>query len=66
MEKVAEILMSSFRICVGDIRAPKDVSKKWGTLPVVNQLFKVYFKVLLTPAMPAILLHWVVYTDQQD
>jgi hypothetical protein len=45
-EKAAEILMSSFRVCVTDLRAAREQSKKWGTLPVINQLFKVYFKVI--------------------
>ena len=44
-EKAAEILMASFRVCVSDLRAAKHMSKKWGTLPVINQLFKVYFRV---------------------
>jgi hypothetical protein len=57
-EKAAEILMSSFRVCVTDLRAAREQSKKWGTLPVINQLFKVYFKInklnLMKPLIRAV------------
>ncbi|XP_030057380.1 LOW QUALITY PROTEIN: PCI domain-containing protein 2 [Microcaecilia unicolor] len=41
LEKAAELLMSCFRVC----RAGIDDSKKWGMLFLVNQLFKIYFKI---------------------
>ncbi|XP_059823732.1 PCI domain-containing protein 2 isoform X3 [Hypanus sabinus] len=45
LEKAAELLMSCFRICASDNRAGIDDSKKWGMLFLVNQLFKIYFKI---------------------
>ncbi|XP_069745626.1 PCI domain-containing protein 2 isoform X2 [Narcine bancroftii] len=45
LEKSAELLMSCFRICASDNRAGIDDSKKWGMLFLVNQLFKIYFKI---------------------
>lgn len=44
-EKAAEVLMGCFRICTGDSRAALEDSKKWGMLNLVNQLFKIYFKI---------------------
>ncbi|KAG8521152.1 PCI domain-containing protein 2 [Galemys pyrenaicus] len=49
LEKAAELLMSCFRVCASDTRAGIEDSKKWGMLFLVNQLFKIYFKV---PARP--------------
>ncbi|XP_045833974.1 PCI domain-containing protein 2 isoform X4 [Meles meles] len=44
LEKAAELLMSCFRVCASDTRAGIEDSKKWGMLFLVNQLFKIYFK----------------------
>ena len=45
MEKAADVLMSCFRVCVTDTRSSLDNTKRWGTLHIVNQLFKIYFKI---------------------
>ena len=45
LEKSAEHLMSCFRVCVSDTRASLENSKKWGMLAIVNQLFKIYFRI---------------------
>ncbi|NP_001187326.1 PCI domain-containing protein 2 [Ictalurus punctatus] len=45
LEKAAEQLMSCFRVCASDNRAGIEDSKKWGMLFLVNQLFKIYFKI---------------------
>ncbi|KAM4701427.1 PCI domain-containing protein 2 [Discoglossus pictus] len=45
LEKAAELLMSCFRVCASDTRAAFEDSKKWGMLFLVNQLFKIYFKI---------------------
>jgi len=45
IEKAAELLMGCFRICASDNRATPEDSKKWGMLNLVNQLFKIYFKI---------------------
>ncbi|CAH1781380.1 unnamed protein product [Owenia fusiformis] len=45
LEKAAELLMGCFRVCASDNRASVDDSKKWGMLNLVNQLFKIYFKI---------------------
>ncbi|XP_040192183.1 PCI domain-containing protein 2 isoform X1 [Rana temporaria] len=45
LEKAAELLMSCFRVCASDTRASFDDSKKWGMLFLVNQLFRIYFKI---------------------
>ena len=45
LEKSAEYLMNCFRVCVSDTRASIENSKKWGMLGIVNQLFKIYFKI---------------------
>jgi len=45
LEKSAEYLMNCFRVCVSDTRAAMENSKKWGMLGIVNQLFKIYFKI---------------------
>jgi hypothetical protein len=42
-EAVRVLQKKSFTICISD-RAPLEVSKKWGTLHVINNLFKIYFK----------------------
>ncbi|XP_069104037.1 PCI domain-containing protein 2-like [Argopecten irradians] len=45
LEKAAELLMSCFRVCASDNRASVEDTKKWGMLNLVNQLFKIYFKI---------------------
>jgi len=45
LEKASEGIMACFRVCAADARAAEDTSKKWGMLNLVNQLFKIYFKV---------------------
>ncbi|XP_021356339.1 PCI domain-containing protein 2-like [Mizuhopecten yessoensis] len=45
LEKSAELLMSCFRVCASDNRASVEDTKKWGMLNLVNQLFKIYFKI---------------------
>jgi hypothetical protein len=42
-EAAVRVLQKSFTICISD-RAELKVSKKWGTLHVINNLFKIYFK----------------------
>lgn len=44
MEKAAEHIMTCFRTCALDSKSAEDVTKRWGMLNVVNQLFKIYFK----------------------
>lgn len=45
LEKAAELLMGCFRVCASDNRSSLDNSKRRGMLNLVNQLFKIYFKV---------------------
>lgn len=45
LEKAAEHMMACFRTCALDSKSGEDVTKRWGMLNVVNQLFKIYFKV---------------------
>ncbi|XP_065177712.1 PCI domain-containing protein 2-like [Sycon ciliatum] len=45
LEKAADLLMNCFRACVADTRASFEVTKRWGTLPIVNNLFKIYFQI---------------------
>jgi len=45
LEKTAECLMSCFRVCAADTRAGEDQTKRWGLLYLVNQFFKIYFKI---------------------
>lgn len=45
LEKAAEIIMGCFRTCVGDNRVQLGDTKRWGMLGLVNQLFKIYFKI---------------------
>ncbi|XP_060577197.1 PCI domain-containing protein 2-like [Ruditapes philippinarum] len=37
--------MGCFRVCASDNRAAIEDTKKWGMLNLVNQLFKIYFKI---------------------
>lgn len=45
LEKAAEHIMSCFRTCALDSKSTEDVTKRWGMLNIVNQLFKIYFRV---------------------
>lgn len=45
LEKAADLIMGCFRVCASDNRASVEDSKKWGMLNLVNQLFKIYFKI---------------------
>ncbi|EEB11975.1 PCI domain-containing protein, putative [Pediculus humanus corporis] len=58
LEKTAKSLMACFRICAADNRSSEIDTKKWGMLTLVNQMFKVYFKInrhqLCKPLMRAI------------
>lgn len=44
-EKTAECLMVCFRNLCTDTRSESAVSKRWGMMHIVNQLFKIYFKI---------------------
>jgi len=44
-EKAADSIMACFRVCGSDGRTSLEVSKKWGMLFLVNQLFKIYFRI---------------------
>lgn len=45
LEKAAESLMSCFRECATDNRSSDEDTKRHGMLNLVNQLFKVYFRI---------------------
>lgn len=45
MEKTAECLMSCFRVCAADSRTEERDTKRLGMLHLVNQMFKVYFRI---------------------
>jgi hypothetical protein len=45
LNETAAILMNCFRIIYGDRSNSLETSKRWGTLYIVNSLFKVYFQV---------------------
>ncbi|CAB3377901.1 Hypothetical predicted protein [Cloeon dipterum] len=45
LEKAAESLMGCFRICASDNRSSEEMTKRWGMLALINQLFKVYFRI---------------------
>ncbi|XP_030837587.1 PCI domain-containing protein 2 isoform X2 [Strongylocentrotus purpuratus] len=49
LEKAADTMMACFRTCAADGRASLDDTKRWGMLYLVNQLFKVYFKINKLP-----------------
>ena len=44
-EKAAASLMQCFRNLCTDMRSESQVSKRWGMMHLVNQLFKIYFKI---------------------
>lgn len=45
LEKAAECLMGCFRVCAADNRSSEEDTKRLGMLNLVNQLFKVYFRI---------------------
>ncbi|XP_059062423.1 PCI domain-containing protein 2 homolog [Achroia grisella] len=45
MEKAAESLLACFRVCTADNRSSDFETKKLGMLNLVNQLFKIYFRI---------------------
>ncbi|XP_060524402.1 PCI domain-containing protein 2 [Cylas formicarius] len=45
LEKAAECLMGCFRICAADNRTDERDTKRKGMMALVNQLFKVYFRI---------------------
>ncbi|KAA0185228.1 hypothetical protein HAZT_HAZT011682 [Hyalella azteca] len=45
LEKTADCLMACFRVCAADTRASENDTKRWGLLYLVNQFFKIYFKI---------------------
>lgn len=45
LEKAAECLMGCFRVCAADNRSAEEDTKRMGMLALVNQLFKVYFRI---------------------
>lgn len=45
LEKAAESLLSCFRVCAADNRSSDEDTKRLGMLNLVNQLFKVYFRI---------------------
>lgn len=45
LEKAAECLMGCFRVCAADNRSSDEDTKRLGMLNLVNQLFKVYFRI---------------------
>lgn len=45
LEKAAESLMACFRVCAADNRSSEEDTKRLGMLNLVNQLFKVYFRI---------------------
>lgn len=45
LEKAAECLMGCFRVCAADNRAAEEDTKRHGMLHLVNQMFKVYFRI---------------------
>lgn len=45
LEKAAECLMGCFRVCAADNRSAEEDTKRLGMLNLVNQLFKVYFRI---------------------
>lgn len=45
LEKAAECLMGCFRVCAADNRSAEEDTKRIGMMGLVNQLFKVYFRI---------------------
>ncbi|XP_065313876.1 PCI domain-containing protein 2-like isoform X2 [Gordionus sp. m RMFG-2023] len=49
LEKASDTLLGCFRVCATDNFSSAQYSKKWGMLYLVNQLFKIYFKINRLP-----------------
>lgn len=49
VEKAADLLMAIFRVCATDIRVDIERSKRRGMITVINQLFKIYFRINKLP-----------------
>lgn len=45
MEKACESLMQLFRVCATDTRSNLENSKRTGMICIINQLFKIYFRI---------------------
>lgn len=45
LEKAADLLMAVFRVCATDIRTAPENSKRLAMMAIINQLFKIYFKI---------------------
>ncbi|KAH8301160.1 hypothetical protein KR018_004007 [Drosophila ironensis] len=45
LEKAADCMMACFRVCAADGRAADEDTKRVGMMNLINQLFKVYFRI---------------------
>ncbi|KAH8364430.1 hypothetical protein KR084_006958 [Drosophila pseudotakahashii] len=45
LEKAADCMMACFRVCAADGRASEEDTKRLGMMNLVNQLFKIYFRI---------------------
>ncbi|XP_034657784.1 PCI domain-containing protein 2 homolog [Drosophila subobscura] len=45
LEKAADCMMACFRVCAADGRASEEETKRLGMMNLVNQLFKIYFRI---------------------
>lgn len=45
LERSADLLMGLFRVCVTDTRVQLESSKRLSIMHIINQLFKIYFKI---------------------
>lgn len=45
MERACECLMQLFRVCATDTRSAISNSKRMGMISIINQLFKIYFRI---------------------
>ncbi|XP_068148750.1 PCI domain-containing protein 2 homolog [Drosophila tropicalis] len=45
LEKAADCMMACFRVCAADGRASEEDTKRQGMMNLVNQLFKIYFRI---------------------
>ncbi|KAH8357589.1 hypothetical protein KR200_001749 [Drosophila serrata] len=45
LEKAADCMMACFRVCAADGRASEEDTKRLGMMNLINQLFKVYFRI---------------------
>lgn len=44
IDACADMLMTVFRVCASDSRTSIEYTKRWGLMPIINLLFKCYFK----------------------